>query len=36
LFERTRWRPRHSPQEILEEIVAWVEENDRTLEAALL
>jgi CDP-paratose 2-epimerase len=36
LFERTRWRPRHSPSEILEEIAAWVEENDRTLEAALL
>jgi CDP-paratose 2-epimerase len=36
LFERTRWRPRHSPREILEEIAAWVEENDRTLEAALL
>jgi CDP-paratose 2-epimerase len=36
LFERTQWRPRHSPQEILEEIAVWVQENDRTLEAALL
>jgi CDP-paratose 2-epimerase len=36
LFERTEWRPRHSPQEMLEEITAWVEENQRSLEAALL
>ncbi len=36
LFERTDWRPGHSPREILEEIAAWVEENHRTLEAALL
>jgi CDP-paratose 2-epimerase len=36
LFERTEWRPRHSPQETLEEITAWVDENHRTLEAALL
>jgi CDP-paratose 2-epimerase len=36
LFERTEWRPRHSPQEILEEITSWVEENHRNLQAALL
>jgi CDP-paratose 2-epimerase len=36
LFERTQWRPRHSPRDILEEIATWVEENDRALEAALL
>jgi CDP-paratose 2-epimerase len=36
LFERTQWRPRYSPQEALEEIAAWVEENHRTLETALL
>jgi CDP-paratose 2-epimerase len=36
LFERTQWRPRHSPQEVLEEIAAWVEEHHRNLEAALL
>jgi CDP-paratose 2-epimerase len=36
LFERTHWRPRYSPQEVLEEITAWVEENHRTLETALL
>jgi CDP-paratose 2-epimerase len=36
LFERTAWRPRHSPQETLEKIAAWVDENHRTLEAALL
>jgi CDP-paratose 2-epimerase len=35
LFERTAWRPRHSPREILAAITAWVEENDRSLEAAL-
>jgi CDP-paratose 2-epimerase len=36
LFERTAWRPRHSPPEMLEQITAWVKENHRTLEAALL
>jgi len=36
LFERTHWRPRHSPREILAAIAAWVQENDRSLEAALL
>jgi CDP-paratose 2-epimerase len=36
LFERTEWRPRHSPREILAAITAWVEANDRSLEAALL
>jgi CDP-paratose 2-epimerase len=36
LFDRTQWRPRHSPQQVLEEITEWVRENDRNLEAALL
>jgi CDP-paratose 2-epimerase len=36
LFERTQGRPRYSPQEAIEEIAAWVEENHRTLERALL
>jgi CDP-paratose 2-epimerase len=36
LFERTEWRPSHSPQEVLEEIAGWVDENHRSLEAALL
>ena len=36
LFERTQWRPRHSPQEVLEEITAWVDEHHRNLETALL
>ena len=36
LFERTEWRPRHSPEEILAAITSWVEENDRALEGALL
>jgi CDP-paratose 2-epimerase len=36
LFERTDWRPRHSPRQLLEEIVSWVDENHRNLEAALL
>jgi CDP-paratose 2-epimerase len=35
LFDRTDWRPRHAPQEILGEIASWVEENQRKLEAAL-
>jgi CDP-paratose 2-epimerase len=36
LYERTNWRPRHSPRETLEEIAAWVQENHRDLEAALV
>jgi CDP-paratose 2-epimerase len=36
LFERTDWRPRSSPRNVLEEITAWVDENHRTLETALL
>jgi CDP-paratose 2-epimerase len=36
LFERTDWRPRHSPQETLAEITAWVEKNHRALEGTLL
>jgi CDP-paratose 2-epimerase len=36
LFARTDWRPRHSPKEMLEAITSWVDENHRTLEAALL
>jgi CDP-paratose 2-epimerase len=36
LFERTDWRPRSSPRDVLEEIAAWVDENHRTLETALL
>jgi CDP-paratose 2-epimerase len=35
LFDRTDWRPRHAPEEILGEIASWVEENQRKLEAAL-
>jgi CDP-paratose 2-epimerase len=35
LFERTEWRPRHTPREILAAVTAWVEANDRSLEAAL-
>jgi len=36
LFERTRWRPRHSPAEMLEKITTWVDENHRALEEALI
>jgi CDP-paratose 2-epimerase len=36
LYERTEWRPRHSPREILAAITSWVEENDRSLDATLL
>jgi CDP-paratose 2-epimerase len=36
LYERTDWRPRHSPRETLEEITAWVQENHRDLEAVVV
>jgi CDP-paratose 2-epimerase len=36
LFERTDWRPRHTPREILAGIQAWIEENELALEAALV
>jgi CDP-paratose 2-epimerase len=35
LFERTNWRPRHSPHQTLEAITAWVHENRGALEAVL-
>jgi CDP-paratose 2-epimerase len=36
LFERTDWRPRQTPREILADIHAWVEDNEPALEAALV
>jgi CDP-paratose 2-epimerase len=36
LFERTDWRPRRSPDEVLRDIHAWVEENERALSAGLV
>jgi CDP-paratose 2-epimerase len=36
LFERTHWRPRRSPADMLEEIATWVDENHRALEGALV
>jgi CDP-paratose 2-epimerase len=36
LFERTNWRPRQTPQEILADIQAWIEDNEPALKAALV
>jgi CDP-paratose 2-epimerase len=36
LFERTGWRPRQTPREILADIQAWIEDNEPALEAALV
>jgi CDP-paratose 2-epimerase len=36
LFERTDWRPRQTPREILADIRAWIEDNEPALEAALV
>jgi CDP-paratose 2-epimerase len=36
LFERTDWRPRQTPGEILVDIQAWIEDNEPALEAALV
>jgi CDP-paratose 2-epimerase len=36
LFERTGWRPRQTPREILADIQAWIEDNKPALEAALI
>ena len=35
LFERTDWRPRRAPREILADIHGWVKDNEAALEAAL-
>jgi CDP-paratose 2-epimerase len=35
LFERTDWRPRHSAEEILADIYAWIRGNESALETAL-
>jgi CDP-paratose 2-epimerase len=36
LFERTDWRPRQTPREILADIHAWIDANQLSLEAALI
>jgi CDP-paratose 2-epimerase len=36
LFERTDWRPRQTPREILTDIHAWIEANQLSLEATLV
>jgi CDP-paratose 2-epimerase len=36
LFERTDWRPRQTPREILADIQTWIEENEPALKAALV
>jgi CDP-paratose 2-epimerase len=36
LFDRADWRPSRTPREILADIHAWVEQNEPTLEAALV
>jgi CDP-paratose 2-epimerase len=36
LFERTDWRPRRAPREILADIHGWVKDNETALEAALV
>jgi CDP-paratose 2-epimerase len=36
LFERTDWRPTQTPRQILADIHAWIEENERALEAAVV
>jgi CDP-paratose 2-epimerase len=36
LYRRTQWRPRRTPRDILESIHAWIVENERAVEAALL
>jgi CDP-paratose 2-epimerase len=36
LFERTEWRPSHSPAEMLGRITTWVDENHSALERALV
>jgi CDP-paratose 2-epimerase len=35
LRERTEWRPRHGPREILASLFGWIRENERTLGRAL-
>jgi CDP-paratose 2-epimerase len=36
LFERTDWRPSQTPREILADIEAWIEDNERALAGALV
>ena len=35
LFERTEWRPRHSPRDILADIDRWIAENETAVSEAL-
>jgi CDP-paratose 2-epimerase len=35
LFERTGWRPRRTPREILSDILAWVEQNEDAVAESL-
>jgi CDP-paratose 2-epimerase len=35
LFSRTSWRPRRSPRQVLEDTLAWIEENERQVLAVL-
>ena len=35
LRQLTEWRPRRSPREVLEDIVSWIADNERTVETAL-
>ncbi len=35
LFERTGWRPRRAPREILSDILAWVEQNEDAVAESL-
>jgi hypothetical protein len=35
LYERTDWRPRRGPREILEAIFGWLNEHERAIERAL-
>jgi CDP-paratose 2-epimerase len=36
LFERTDWRPRQTPREILGDIQAWIDANELSLQGALV
>jgi CDP-paratose 2-epimerase len=35
LFERTDWRPRRNPRQVLEDTLTWIAENERQVLAAL-
>jgi CDP-paratose 2-epimerase len=35
LFERTEWRPRHSPGEILADVHAWIADHESSVRSAL-